>query len=324
MIFRSFRFVIVSIAILCSAPLFLFAQEENSVVAIVNGIQLKKADLNQEYWKLLPQNRNYHGNVSDEKTEKLRAEALQKLVLTELQYQDALAKGMKLGESELTAEIEKLSRNYKEKEGFEAAIAGSGFDLKSFARFVERTVLAERISIAEIDNQAVVPDAMVKSYYEQNGSHYSKPREYRASHILIKFDPAANDEERARARSRAEAILKKVRDGGIFADIAAQESDDLTRIKGGDMGYFHAGQTESEFDAALAKMKVGEISDLVETIYGYHIIQLVEKKLPRQLPFEEVSKKIKNELLNNEKKRLSDLWLSNLKNKAVISYPGKK
>ena len=115
-----------------------------------------------------------------------------------------------------------------------------------------------------------------------------------------------------------------MKDGAIFADIAAQESDDMTRIKGGDMGNFHAGQTESEFDAALTKMKVGEISDLVETIYGYHIIHLVEKKMPRQLPFEEVSSKIKTELLLNEKKRLSDAWLSSLEKKAVISYPGKK
>ena len=71
-------------------------------------------------------------------------------------------------------------------------------------------------------------------------------------------------------------------------------------------------------------MKVGEISALVESIYGYHIIQLTDKRPPRQIPFEELQAKIKVKLISDEKKRLTDLWMSGLISNAVITYPGEK
>lgn len=315
---------IVALSFVCAVPMYSFAQEDNRVVAVVNGSALNKADLNQELWKLLPENRTFHGKVAAEKMEKIRVEAMQKLVETELQYQDARAKGMKLSESELKEEIEKISSRYKASKEFQSSITAAGFDEKSFSLFVERTKLAERICVAEVDNKVVVSDATVKEYYDKNSSRYSKPQEYRASQILIKVDPAASGEERLMSRSRAEIILKKLREGIPFADIAAQESDDLSRINGGDLGYFHAGQTVAEFEDALIKLKVGETSGLVESLYGYHIIQLTDKRPPRQIPFEELRVKIKAELIGNEKKRLMDLWMSGLRSKAVITYPGEK
>lgn len=321
---KAVLFGIAALFFVTIVPLYSSAQEGNMVVAVVNGSALKQADLNQELWKLLPENRTFHGKVAAEKMEKIRSEAMQKLVESELQCQDARAKGMKLSESELKKEIEKISSRYKANKEFQSSLAAAGFDEKSFALLVERTVLAERIRMAEVDNKAMVSDTQVREYYDKNSSRFSKPQEYRASQILIKVDPAASEEERLQGRSRAEMILKKLKEGAIFADIAAQESDDLSRIKGGDLGYFHAGQTMAEFDDTLAKLRAGETSGLVESIYGYHIIKLTDKRPPRQIPFEEMQAKIKAELIGNEKTRLMELWMSGLRSKAVITYPGVK
>jgi parvulin-like peptidyl-prolyl isomerase len=311
-------------ALACALPWSASAGQDNRVVAVVNGAPLTTADLNQEIWKLLPESKGFHGNISKEKMEKIRSESMLKLVESELQRQDAVAKGMMLGAAELKAEIEKLSSRFRTKREFQAAIEGSGFDEKEFDRFVERNVLSQRIRAAEVDDRVRVPDAAVKEHYDKNSSRYSKPQEYRASQILIKVDPAASEEERSTARARAEAMLKRIKQGAAFADVAAAESDDLTRIKGGDMGYFHAGQTMAEFEEALAKLKVGETGGLVETIYGYHIIMLTDKREPRQIPFEEMRAKINAELVAAEKQRLTDLWMSGLKARAVINYPGEK
>ena len=321
---RTVCLMVAFFAVMGILPQISCAQQENRVVAVVNGSPLTAADLNQEILKILPENKTFHGNLSDEKIARIRAEAMQKLLESELQSQDAIARGMKLGAAELNAEIDKLSAPFKTKKEFLAAIAGSGFSEKEFSRFVERNVLSQRISAAEVDDRAKVTDVAVKEYYDTNRASYKKPQEYRASQILIKVDPAASPEERATARARADGILKRVRQGGDFADIAAAESNDMSRIKGGDLGYFHAGQTVPEFDDALAKMKVGETSGIVESMYGFHIIRLTEKKEPRQIPFEEVRSKISAELIEREKKRLTDLWMSGLKTKAVITYPGEK
>lgn len=316
--------VVALFAVIFTLPRISPAQQGSKVVAVVNGSPLTAADLNQEILRILPENKTFHGQLPEEKIARIRAEAMQKLVESELQSQDAIARGMKLGEAELKAEIAKLSATFKTRKEFLAAVAESGFTEKEFSRFVERNVLSQRISTAEIDDRVKVTDATVKEYYDRNSSRYRKPQEYHASQILIKVDPAASPDERAGARARVEAILKKIRQGGDFADIAAAESEDMSRIKGGDIGYFHAGQTLPEFDEELAKMKVGDTSGIVESMYGFHIIRLTGKKEPRQIPFEELRAKIGTELTESEKRRLKDLWMSGLKTKAVITYPGEK
>jgi parvulin-like peptidyl-prolyl isomerase len=175
----------------------------------------------------------------------------------------------------------------------------------------------------EVDDKVVVTDEAVRQHYTENKTKFLKPAEYRASQIMIKVDPSSNKEEKTALREKAEKILKKVQNGADFAQLAEQESDDMSRIKGGDLGFFHAGVTEAEFDEAIKQMKVGEIRGLVETIYGFHIIKLTDKKEPHQLEFDEIKAKIKNQLVDAEKKRLSTQWMDQLKGKATIVYSGK-
>lgn len=301
-----------------------FAQPLSKVVAVVNGSKLVEAELYQEIQKIMPLNRNFHGAMPKEKSDKVRDEAMQKLIDQELEYQDALAKGMKLPESELTGEISALAARNKSGKEFKVVIAESGFDEIVFARFVERNILAARIVKREVDDKVSVTDRMIEDYYTKNTARYSKPQELRASHILIKAEPASTAAERAARKLKAEEILKRIKAGGDFAELAYTESEDMTRIKGGDTGYFHEGQTLPEFDAVLATMKVGDTSDVLESLYGYHIIRLTEKRAARQLPFNEVKDKIRNELVESEKKRLQEAWMAGLKKKAVILFPVEK
>lgn len=290
------------------------------VVAVVNGSSITEPELNQEIARLLPGS-SFHGGVSEERKAQLRSEALQKLVELELQAQDARAKGIKVGEDELKAEVDSQARRFNSKKEFKAALVAAGFDEKSFARFVERNMIAPRIIKAEVDAKVVVTDEGVKAYYDKNRAGYNKPEEFRASHILFRVDPAGTAEERAAVRKRADEALKRIRAGENFADVAAQESDDPTRVKGGDLGYFHAGQAPEGIDEVLAKMKVGDTSDVIQILQGYDIIRLTERKPPRQIPFEEISGKIRSDMIGSEKTRLFEQWMTGLKAKAVISYP---
>ena len=299
-------------------------QGGSTAVVIVNGFPLYEADLGQEIGKILPENRSFHGKLSEEKISKIRSEAMQNLITVELQYQDAKSTGMKVSNADLSSEIDSLEKKFKSSKDFKATIGASGFNKQSFERFIERKLLSGRIRQIKVEDKLDITDAKVSEYYTKNIDRYSKPEEFRASHILLKVDPSSSAEQRADVRKRAEAILKRIKEGGNFADIAAQESEDLSQIKGGDLGYFHKGQMMVEFDEALAKMSVGQVSDIVETLYGYHVIKLIERKAPRQIPLEEMKGKIRSDLMEKEKKRLLDQWMSSLKAKAVITYPGAK
>ncbi|MSN26259.1 MAG: hypothetical protein GJV46_10385 [Geobacter sp.] len=322
-----FKFIkpfVLVLLIMISLPLTSTAAPASKVVAVVNGVNLSEADLNQEINILMPMNQPFHGKISDEKLKKVQSDAMKILVDYELKAQDAHSKGMKIPQSVIDEEMNKLAIKFKSKEGLVAAYKGAGFTNKSFHRIMERRLLAEKILAAEVDDKVSVTPEKIKEYYDTNLEKYNKPEEFRASHILLKVDPGSNQEQRSVLRAKAEALLKRIKGGEKFEEIALNESDDPSKIKGGDLGYFHAGQTIGEFDAAVTKLKVGEISDVVESLYGYHIIKLTDRNPPRQIPFEEIQDKIKKDMIASQKKQLLEDWMDGLHKKAKIKYPGVK
>lgn len=311
------------VVLLCAGvPVASGAELKSKVVATVNGTELLEADLNQEINILMPINQSFHGKISDDKMKKISADALKNLVDSELMAQDATAKGIKIPSATLDSEFNKMVAKFKSKAELATAYQSAGYTEKSFKRVIERKLLAEKIRLAEVENAVTITPAKVKNHYDTNVTRYSKPEEFRASHILIKVDPSSNNDEKAALAARAEKLLKRVKAGENFEDLAANESDDPSRVKAGDLGYFHAGQTVAEFEEALVKLRVGETSGIVETLYGFHIIRLTEKRAPRLVPFDEVQDKLKRDLVDSEKKRLLETWMAGVYKSAKIIYPG--
>jgi parvulin-like peptidyl-prolyl isomerase len=320
---RFYRLLLIVTAFYVLMPGYSQAEDAVNVVAVVNGAELTAAELGQEKQKIAPMELGFHGGMPEEKLKEIETKALSILLDKELQYQDAVAKGLKIEKKLLAAEKEKLAARFKSKGEFTKALEVAGFTEKSLTRFIERNILAERIKHQEVNEKVKITDQMVKEYYEKNKDKYFKPEEFRASHILVKVDPTASAEDKVNLKARAEALLEKIKDGADFGEVAVENSDDMSRIKGGDIGYFHAGRIVPEFEAVILTMKVGEISGTVETIYGYHIIKLTEKKLPHQMQFDEVREKIKASLTEREQKSLFEQWMGGLKAKAKIVYPEK-
>lgn len=138
----------------------------------------------------------------------------------------------------------------------------------------------------------------LQTYYKENASRYGVPEERRASHILIKADRNAPADERAKAKAKAEEILAQVRKNPAdFAALAKKNSqDEGSAANGGDLDFFGRGAMVKEFDAAVYAMKPGEISNLVETDFGYHIIQLTGVRGGEKKPFEAVRGEVESEV----------------------------
>src|SRR4051812_47312316 len=151
----------------------------------------------------------------------------------------------------------------------------SAFQVPEQAR-VEYVVLTLDTMAAQTE---VTPDE-VKQYYEQNMKQYGKGEERQASHILITVDSKATPEQKQAARVKAEQLLKQVKQNpASFADVARKNSQDPgSAEKGGDLGFFPRGAMVKPFDDAAFQMKVGDISGLVESQFGYHIIKVTSEK----------------------------------------------
>jgi len=136
--------------------------------------------------------------------------------------------------------------------------------------------------------QITPTDAEVQAYFDAHAEDYHRPEELRARHILIKVAPDATEEDKKIARQRAEAVLAKAKEGNDFAELAKQYSQDTTAPSGGDLGQFGRGVMTPAFEQAAFALEPGQVSDVVETPFGLHIIKLEEKLPDRRQPLEEV------------------------------------
>ncbi len=154
-----------------------------------------------------------------------------------------------------------------------------------------------------------VPEEDLRRYYEENRSRYTQTEERRASHVLVKADASMNAEAKAKAKARAEELLAQVRKApDTFADVARKSSDDTgSAAAGGDLDFFGRGSMVKPFEDAAFSMKPGEISNLVETDFGYHIIKLEATRGGQAKPLEEVRAEIEAEVRKSlAQKRYAD------------------
>ncbi|KQV49288.1 peptidylprolyl isomerase [Pelomonas sp. Root1217] len=191
---------------------------------------------------------------------------------------------------------------------FAAKLNPSDADIEAFYKEPANAAKFQLPESAQIQYVVLDLDALKKdvkfseddlqNYYKENAARYGVPEERRASHILIKVERSAPAEERAKAKAKAEEILAQVRKNpSEFAALAKKNSqDEGSAVNGGDLDFFSRGAMVKEFDAAVYAMKQGEISNLVETDFGYHIIQLTGTRGGDKKPFEAVRTEVENEV----------------------------
>ena len=161
------------------------------------------------------------------------------------------------------------------------------------------------LDMDSVKKSVSVNEADLKSYYEQNISRLSGKEERRASHILVSAPKDAPAEKRQAAKEKAATLLQQVRKApDTFADVARKNSDDLGSAKaGGDLDFFARGAMVKPFEDAVFAMKKGDISEVVESDFGYHIIRLTDVKSPKPKSFEELRPGIEADLRNQQAQR---------------------
>lgn len=167
-----------------------------------------------------------------------------------------------------------------------------------FVSTEKATIEYVQLDLEVIGRDLAMPEADLRKYYEENVARYTAQEERRASHILVKADKDAPKAERDKARSKAESILAELRKSpAAFADLARKQSDDPgSAAQGGDLDFFGRGSMVKPFEDAVFAMKSGEISPVVESDFGFHVIQLTGVRGGERRPFEQVRGEIEAEV----------------------------
>ena len=192
-----------------------------------------------------------------------------------------------------------LSSDYVEKVDVDSAKARAFYDEnpKLFESAESLRIEYLVVSEKEIAENTDVTDEEVQEYYKQNETAYVQAEQRKASHILVNLSPDASDADKQAARDKAAGILKRLRDGEDFAALAKVESDDPgSAEQGGDLGFFDRQTMAQAFSDAAFALSLNDISDIVETEFGLHIIQLTEIREREQESLEQARPKVLQEL----------------------------
>ena len=207
----------------------------------------------------------------------LRTQVLERLVLTKVQTERAQESGIRVDDRELNEVITNIASNNKMNlTDFAEAVKKEGMDYMAFREQVRDEVMINRLRAREVENRVLVTDQDIDLFLA-NETHLDQT-EYRISHILVAVADGASSETRARARAKADGLLKRLRAGEDFAQIAIANSDGQQALQGGDLDWRAGTNLPELFAYAAQKLKEGEVSNVLENASGFHILKLTDAR----------------------------------------------
>jgi peptidyl-prolyl cis-trans isomerase C len=292
----------------------------SDVMVRVNGTAITRREVDRAVKIMLAQNQMVSPNP--EIMAQAQEAALDQLTSAELLYQEAAKVKVKDLDKQVSERVAKSKAKFTSDADFQKALEEVDMTPKDIEDFARKDILIANLIEERFAAKAAVSDEEARKFYNDNlDKYFKKPETARASHILISADEKATPEERKKAKEKAEAILKRVNAGEDFAAIAKADSSCPSSAQGGDLGSFTRGQMVPSFDKAVFTMKPGEVSDVVETQFGYHVIKLTERHEASTDKFEDVKGKI-NDYLKKEKIQNEVLqYVEGLKKAAKIEKP---
>ena len=231
----------------------------------------------------------------------LKDQVLEKLVEDQLILAEAKKENIELDAEEFENEFNQFKEQVKSLPDYETFLKEEGITDDFLKKQLETDSIVFEYKEKFMEKNTPSEEAL-KKYYDENEENYNV-NEVKASHILLKtvdenFVPLP-EEKISEIQKEAESILEKVKSGDDFATLAKEYSqDEASAVNGGDLGFFAKGVMVKEFEDAAFSLEENQVSDLVQTTYGYHIIKVFEKK-NEVTPFEDVKENIKNELAQN-------------------------
>ena len=319
------RSVICIIMLLIFVFVFLFAGCSKTVAKVdETEIKQKEVDVYMDFLK----NQDTSGELptDEEGLKTLEANIIDILIVTRLLEKYAEENNITVSSEEVDKQIKLIIDSYPSEEDFEKYLKDKSIDKKFLENYFKSQMLSSKIFDIVTADAAVTEDE-VKQYYEDNKNIlFLVPVKLKASHILAMF-PWKGDNSEETQEGREEALSKigmveeKLKNGEAFEDLARQYSDDITSGEnGGDLGYVSKGQMVEKFDKALFALDVGEVSGIVETEYGFHIIKATDRQEEYIQKFDEVEESINTYLLNLHKSKKWEDFIFSLIEEVNIEY----
>ena len=266
--------------------------------ATVNGAEITNAMLEKNFEEYQRDNNlNIAAIRYPDRVKEMKLKVLEELIDQELVWQVVQEKDLYAGPADVDGSLQQLRSQFESEDKFLTRITIEGFTPDSYREHVRR-MASTSLYLHRISETAAVTIDEMHDFYADNPDKFVIPETVQARHILLKVHPNAGEEMRGTVRARMDAIITQLDAGEEFAALAAMYSEDGSKSAGGDLGYFNRSEMVEPFAEAAFATEVGEVTGVVETVYGLHIIKVEERQPSQIVPEETAQEQIYDYLLD--------------------------
>jgi len=281
-------------------------------VAVVNGEIITQEELDADLFLVKKQYAELT-QADEEKLAAIKREILESLIAHEVLYQESRKKGIEVEETAVDEQVAHIKKQFQEQGGFENMLKEMNITEERLKVQFREGIAIQRLVDQEVVKRIEISDEETKDYYDKNPDLFKQPEKLQARHILIKAEPAGDKAAKAKALKEIKDIQRKLKGGADFAELAKKYSQCPSSAEGGDLGEFGRGQMIKPFEEAAFALKKGEMSDIVETDFGYHLILAGEKKPETISEYGEVKDRIAQYLKNMKTRAEGEKYIEGLK-----------
>lgn len=280
--------------------------KDKAVISIVNDEKISVKRFRQELKALKKKFRvGNSGQINQDQFLWLKANALSQVIHDELLKQEAKKNQLAVTQEELRQALDQAKNGYQD-DSFQRFLEIEGISLEEWKNKLKDNVLIKKLINKMVNSTVSVKEEELQEYYQAHEEEFHRKDQIRALHIMVETEEEAG------------FILKRLESGNAdFPDLARKHSLGPESVEGGDMGFFEAGQMPDELED-IFKLKIGVLSDIIRTPYGFHIFKVVEKKKHQKMNFEDSRKIIYDKLLPERQDKAFKKWLMELKEKSEI------
>lgn len=296
------------------------AAESNGIAVTVNGKDITEAEVDAKINTYMERMASQiPAGMVEQYKKQMRPHVVESMILEGLLDDQIKKDGIKITDADVDNKLNEIiaAQPGMTMEAFKERVTEQGQSFEQVKEQIKKTLAYEKL-VGNVE----VNEAEAKTFYDENKEDFNKPEQVKASHILVKVDAAATPEQKAAAKKKIDGLLKQAKAGGDFSALAKENSDDPgSKAKGGDLGYFDRSMMVKEFADAAFSTKIGAISGIVETQYGYHIIKVTDRQQGGMTPFEKAKPDIIKMLENKKKSDLFKQLIEKIRAQASIVYP---
>jgi peptidyl-prolyl cis-trans isomerase SurA len=292
----------------------------NAIAAIVNDEVVTLNEVNREAQPFIREAEK-KAPLDEAARSRIRRSAVEMVVDKKLAEQKIKELNIKVTDEEIRQAIEdvKKQNNMSSQEAFLAALASQGLSFDQYRIQLQEQL--EKLKLVSMEARAKihVSEAEMREFYDANRAKYTEDESYRARHIFFKTSQKSEPEEIKLSMKNALMVLAEAKSGKDFIELAKTYSEDpAARKDGGDLGIFKKGDMQPELESAIIAMKPGEVSEMVYTPVGFHIIKLEERISGKLKPFEGLKAEIEEAVYKKKSEERFSQWAKDLRGKASI------